>query len=155
MSIPARSQELTTAALSCRCHRRPRSHKRPPPSLRQCRAIAQCQTFTPTGCCVHAGVGAAANTEAKRLAEENNEAMRLGVNFGQVTKVDTVNTVNIHHHGRVISMHVCLRAITLPFFHIVALICIPSTESTAFGESSFNICNHSTVHLLVVDQKWA
>jgi len=87
--------------------------------------------------------------------ESQCQSVNLSVNFGQITKVDTVNTVNIYHHGRVISMHVCLRAITLPFFHIVALICIPSTESTAFGESSFNICNHSTVHLLVVDQKWA
>ena len=78
--------------------------------------------------------------------------MRLGVESGQVTKVDTVNTVNIYHHDRVISIHVCLRAITLPPFYIAALICIPSTERTAFGESSFNICNLSTVHLVVVDK---
>ena len=49
--------------------------------------------------------------------------------------------VNMYHHGRVISIHVCLRTVTLPPCHTAALTCIPSTESTAFGESSSNICN--------------
>ena len=49
--------------------------------------------------------------------------------------------VNMYHHGRVISIHVCLHTVTLPPCHTAALTCIPSTESTAFGESSSNICN--------------